>query len=165
MAPASTPKIANSASGPECTPADDVKMILFSCSSVSSAACTVAPPPAAIVCTQRRCGLASTTRRNAAASTSGMPYKASARPAAPRTLLLLLRPGERRVAGKVGRVSHRRQELRVVAQLDPRFPLAEQLGYVWRHWCGDRDTEAVHMPKYVGTGLRSLQRGNERSTA
>jgi hypothetical protein len=59
---------------------------------------------------------------------------------------------------------HGRQEIRVIAQLDPRFPLAQQLGHIGRHWRGDGDVEAVHMPKYVGTGLRSLQRGNERST-
>ncbi|AGP61166.1 hypothetical protein M271_49020 [Streptomyces rapamycinicus NRRL 5491] len=78
LAPASTPKTANSASGRPWTPAEVVKRTRSSSSGRSPAALTWLPPPAAMVCTQRRRGLARTARARAAGSTSGTPYRASA---------------------------------------------------------------------------------------
>ena len=161
LAPASTPKTANSASGPPCTPAEVVKRIRCSCAATQSGGLDLAAAagrhgvhPAQLRVGVRRALQGGRVDIGNAVERVGRVEHLLEGP------LLLGRPGEPGVAGEVGRMPHRRIERLVADQLDPRLAPLDQLAQLFGKGRGDDDAQScsASLAYLAGAQVRLLSR-------
>ena len=121
LAMASSPKMANSASGTAWTPLEVVMATRSRASAGRPALRTCSPAPALVAWTQRSPGRPVTTSARSSAESPGTPNSTSASvQQGPPAGLAVGVAAERRVAAVVGRVAGRREEIGLEQHLGPR---------------------------------------------